>query len=223
MRFPASVKGSISAALDQVNSERKAVQLRGLTQGAVDLKSALRVDVEQILGPRMARTWQSRVYTNNGRNPAALVYSKAPNIISAYAKGATIVATAGRRLLALPTDAVPKGTKGHALDPRGVEARYGKKLRFVPAKGPHGAVGGSGKAVAYLVLDDIILAGSRARARNANARQLAGSRRANARPVQSVVMFDLVTSVHIAKALDLDARAQDAGASTSLLIAGNAS
>jgi hypothetical protein len=223
VKFSASVNGSISAALDQINSTHKRSQLRGLTQGSVDLKSVMRGDIEQILGARMAGTWRSKIYTNNGRNPAALVYSKAPHIISAYAKGATIVATAGRRLLALPSDAVPKGSKGHALDPRGVEARYGKKLRFVPAKDAHGAVGGSGKAVAYLVLDGIILAGAKGRARNANARQLAGSRRANARPVQSVVMFDLVTSVHIAKALDLDARAKEAAANTSLLIAGGMS
>jgi hypothetical protein len=218
VRFPATAVGSISAALVAVNADRRSAQIRGLTRGAADLKSELRADVETILGPRMARTWQSKVYTNNARNPAALVYSKAPKILSAYVRGATIVATAGRRLLALPTDAVPTKRGGHALSPREVETKFGKKLRFVPAK--DGSVAGSGHATAYLVLDGIVIAGSSGRARNASASQLSGKRRANARPIQSVVMFDLVTSVKVPKALDLDARATEARANTALLIAG---
>ena len=72
------------------------------------LKAELRGQIDSArLGRRLARTWQLRVYRNRD-DSAALVYSRAPNIVRAFELGATIRARSGR-YLAIPTGFNRKG------------------------------------------------------------------------------------------------------------------
>lgn len=217
MKLSAKVDGSFSAAMAAAKVIKTNAAVKGLTSGGSQLKNVLRDDVSSAgLGDRLARTWQLKVYRNNGRNPAALVYSKAPKIISAYARGATIVATGGRRLLALPTDNVPKKRQGQSLTPREVESRFGRKLRFVLANRAQAAAAGGNNAFGFLMLDGVTASKSNGRLRAASARALEGAGRAN--QVKSVLMFTLERSVTVRQRIDLAARASEAATNTSLLI-----
>jgi len=79
------------------------------------------------LGQPLARAVRSRVYANRDRggNPAAFVWSKAPQIMSLFASGATIRAVNGARYLWIPTENVPRGRRRRAATPEDVRARFG--------------------------------------------------------------------------------------------------
>lgn len=104
---------------------------RAIGENAETLKGDWRAQIEAArLGPRLARTIRSEVYPKgqNSIEAAALVWTKAPKIIDAYARGATIRPANGGRYLWIPTDDVPRKRQGNALTPREVEARFGRDL-----------------------------------------------------------------------------------------------
>ena len=196
----------LSAALDAADIKSRMAAMRTMSRARDGMVEDLRDQVRAAgFSERLAKTWRGTTYPSSGNslNPAALVFSKAPGIIDAYARGVTIVAKAGRRLLAIPTEHTPKKRNGRALSPLEVEARFGRRLRFVPAKGGEGTKI-AGKATAYLVLDNVVSRKSGTGFRNASAREL-GAKPGKAKPVQAVVMFDLVASVRVPKKLDLRA------------------
>lgn len=166
------------------------------------------------LGARTARSWKGKVYPASGNSlePAALVYSKAPKIIDGFARGATIVAKAGRKLLAIPTDEVPRKRNGQALTPLEVEGRYGKRLRFIPKGTAQGSLIRGG-AVGYLVVDGVTSRKSGGPKRNASERELRGGPRSKVKAVEFAIMFVLVSSVKLPKKLDLQAVLDRAAAS----------
>src|SRR5918993_610050 len=99
------------------------------------LKAELRRQVTSAgLGQRLANSWRDRHYPNQKLDAASLVYTKAPQIIRAFAEGAVIRSGRGR-FLAIPTENAPrKGTDGRRIDPSTFpEHRFGP-LRFVPRK-----------------------------------------------------------------------------------------
>ena len=203
-RITAELSG-LGEALKSAEIIARMGAMKAMSRAGDDLKEELRDQVRGAgLSERLAKTWQGKVYPEHGQSlsPAAYVWSKAPGIIDAYARGATIVATGGRRLLALPTPDVPRKRAGNALTPREVESRYNRRLRFVPAKSAHGSLLG-GRAVAYLLLDGLVAKKESGRLRNASARELAGTSRNKGRTVRSVVMFTLVASAKVPKKLDL--------------------
>lgn len=84
------------------------------------------------LGARLAKTIRSRGYPR-GRdsiNAAALVWSKAPEIISSFDEGTVIRSTSGF-WLAIPTEAAGRGRGGARLTPGEWERRRGIQLRLV--------------------------------------------------------------------------------------------
>ena len=97
------------------------------------LKSDWRAQITKAgLGRRLANTIRSQSYPKAGEslNAAALVWSKAPQIIGAHDTGPLIRSKSGF-WLAIPTPAAGKGARGKALTPGEWERRRGLRLRFV--------------------------------------------------------------------------------------------
>jgi hypothetical protein len=151
------------------------------------------------MGQRLANTWRSDIYPKRGAslNAAALVHSRAPTIIRAFAEGVTIKSKSGN-FLAIPTDAVPKNlsyndpVSGERMNrkratPRGVEQALGLKLRFVYRPGKP----------SLLVADDARLSAKTGKARRAGKRAIAKGH------VATVVMFILVPLVRLPKRFDI--------------------
>lgn len=221
MRYTAEVSG-LSAALKIEEIKASMAAMKGITRAGNALKEQLRDQVRAAgFSERLAKTWQGEIYPQGGKpslHPAAYVYSKAPRIIDGYARGATIVATGGRRFLAIPTYDTPLERSGKALTPAKVEERFGRALRFVPARSAQGSAIG-GKAVGYLILDGVVARKSTGRYRNASPRERRLEGTGKARPVQSVVMFTLVRAVKLRKVFDLQATADAVAATVPQLIA----
>lgn len=142
-------------------------------------------------GAKLANTIRSQTYPKAGVSveAAALIWTKAADIIDAFSRGATIVTVNGGRFMALPTDAVPKRRGGVAMGPRDVAARFGRPLQFIPnPKEP-----GNG----FYVMRGLRARGKSGRWRNPTARE--SERRAE---TSSVVMFVLTPRVKMPKTLD---------------------
>ncbi|WCT73932.1 DUF6441 family protein [Sphingomonas naphthae] len=202
--------------------------MKAMQQAEAGLKEELR---DQVLAAgfseRFAKTWQGKVYPTNRptMSPAAYVFSKAPSIIDAYARGVTIVARAGRRLLAIPTEDAPRKRSGgqdrqaRAMTPIEVEARYGQRLRPIWRASAQGSQI-RGRAVGYLVMDGLVKRDRTNSFRRASAAALAGKGRSKSptKQPQSVVMFTLVASVKVPKKLDLQGALDRAAASLPQLL-----
>lgn len=155
------------------------------------LELALRDDTRQGgLGDKVANAWQLKLYSDSPDKPAALVYSKAPLIVTAFSADTTIVAHNGHQWLAIPTDNVPR-LGNRRMAPSDIEARFGQKLIFLATR--------PGTALAFV-----------------NARQsVSGKFRAphgakQTKSTQLVLMFVMVQQVHLRKRLDWPAIMADA-------------
>lgn len=100
----------------------------------------LRVETGEALGRGVANAWRLNMYPANepSANPAAYIWSKAPNIIDAFDRGAVIRAR-NRKWLAIPLPEAGKvrGTGrgvAKALGPLQWQQRKGIKLSFVPIR-----------------------------------------------------------------------------------------
>jgi hypothetical protein len=117
---------AVSEAMNEVQASLKD-DLRGQVVGAG-------------MGQRLAKTWRGTRYPE-GRpsiNSVAYVWSRAPDIVDAFERGAPIVAR-NRRFLAVPTKnaGVSHTTvRNKRLTPAIWEAETGATLRFVP-RGSH--------------------------------------------------------------------------------------
>jgi hypothetical protein len=201
MRFKAS-----SDDWDKVTAEATGAMASAMTGGMDDITRGFTLALrDQIvasgLGQRLANTWRGRRYPE-GRNsltPAAFVWSKAPDIVDSFARGATIVPINGRRYLALPTENVPArkrgdGGRGKKMSPEQVEIAFNGDLHFAKA-------GGTGRLIAYI---NVVGAKNRRGFRAATAKRLAQGRQA-----ASVVMFILVPVVRMPKRLEPEAVYRD--------------
>lgn len=183
-----------------------------------DVKVAFRDQVRAAgLGDRLASAVRGVTYpqSRNALEPTGWVYAQpskdgrgAAAIIESYASGANIVARAGRRLLAIPTDDTPRKRQGNALAPAEVEAKFGRRLIFIDAKdkGFHTPSARKAGTIGYLVLKNLVIRKATGRWRNASPNERAGKTR-NPRPLQAVIMFNLVRSVKKPKSVDLSAPA----------------
>ena len=128
----AGIDSATIAAL-RVASTGARDDIRGLTRAAG-------------LGNRLPRTWRSRVYANHqSGQPAALIWTRAPHIMTAFIRGATIRSRNGA-WLAIPTAAILKrAAGGKRMTPAIAERIYGQRLRVVYRRG----------APALLVLDTV--------------------------------------------------------------------
>jgi len=155
-------------------------------EAGTSLKTAWRSQITGAgLGQRLARTIRSEQYPN-GRpslNAAALVWSKAPDIISAHDTGPLIRSRNGF-WLTIPTAAAGKSRRGGRISPVEWESRTGLRLRFIYRR--------SGPSL--LVAEGRLNKGGRAVA----------SRSKTGRGLTSVPIFLLVPQVKLPKRLDLD-------------------
>lgn len=101
-----TIEGNIAEAERQMKAtlqQTKSAIVAGTREGTEALKKSLRADAKAAGLGRLANTWQSKFYRNDGFDAAGLVYSKAPKPMRAFAEGAVIKAN-GAKYLAIPTN-----------------------------------------------------------------------------------------------------------------------
>ena len=179
---------AVSAAMREAGSKLKTAW-RGQITGAG-------------LGQRLANSIRSQTYPKVGESlsAAALVWSKAPQIINAHDAGLMIRSKSGF-WLAIPMAAAGKGPRGRRITPGEWEKRRGMRLRFVYRRG----------APSLLVADGRL-----------NSRGLGvASRSKTGRGQSTVPIFLLVPQVRLAKRLNLARDAERAQAAIPGLIVAN--
>jgi hypothetical protein len=161
-----------------------------MREAGTDLKTAWRAQITGAgLGRRLANSIRSQTYPKVGDslNAAALVWSKAPEIIGAHDTGPLIRSKTGF-WLAIPTEAAGRGLRGGRITPGEWERRRGLRLRFVYRRtGP-----------------SLLVAEGRLNTKG----QAVVSRSKTGRGVVTAPIFLLVPQVKLPKRLDL---ARDAG------------
>ena len=186
----------------EIKAGEKAVSA-AMREAGSTLKSAWRGQITQAgLGRRLANSIRSQTYPKAGESlkAAALVWSKAPEIVGAHDTGPLIRSTDGF-WLAIPTAAAGKGLKGGRITPGEWERRRGLPLRFIyRLRGP-----------SLLVADGRL-----------NSRGLGvASRSKTGRGKATVPIFLLIPQVKLAKRLDLARDAERAQAVVPGLIVAN--
>ncbi|WP_299558717.1 DUF6441 family protein [uncultured Sulfitobacter sp.] len=133
-RLNAALEGDLEKFMADELRDLKVAVTNGMHNAAEFLKDDLRADVVQAgLGRRLSRSWRLNRYPEYGYSlgAAATVSTKAPKLIDAFERGATIRSADGF-WLAIPTDAAPKFGQGRKpITPSNFpEHRFGA-LRFV--------------------------------------------------------------------------------------------
>jgi hypothetical protein len=137
-----ALRGDLTKFIKDVNGTIARAARNAVEAYAKRLQLALRDDTRQGgLGDRVANAWRLNTYTDQ-QNPAALIYTRAPLIVSAFGADTTIVPHDGHLWLALPTDNVPS-TYHHAMTPAEVQIKFNQKLIFR-------GVQNAGVALAYI-------------------------------------------------------------------------
>ena len=195
MNLTATIVGSLATEMQAEQRHIAKSVPDGIKAAGDGLKGSLRKQVVAAgLGVRLSRTWRVRTYPNRGYNAASLVWSKAPQIIRAFDKGAVIKGRGGN-WLAIPTPAAPKrGVGGKRLTPANFpEGRFGK-LRMVRRSG----------RLALLVVDGVRVSaktGRVGRQAKGGGRNKSGSFKQG---IATVAMFVLVPQVKLRKRLDIE-------------------
>ena len=196
MRLSATIEVDLTRFLaDELKAGEEAVTA-GIREATNGLKLDLRQQIVGVgLGQRLANTWRSEIYPKgqNSIRAAGLVFSKAPNIVRAYADGAVIRSRHGF-FLAIPTPAAGKyGDGKQKMNPGLWERMHGARLKFVyRRRGPSLLVAESLRA--------------RTGKRGGFAKASAPALRTG-RGLATVPMFILVPQVTIRKRLDVDGAA----------------
>lgn len=189
----------VAAMTAEIAAGEKAVTA-AMREAGTGLKNTWRGQITGAgLGRRLANSIRSQTYPKAGAslNAAALVWSKAPEIIGAHDTGPLIRSRAGF-WLAIPLEAAGKGFRGGRITPGEWERRRGLRLRFIyRRRGP-----------SLLVADGRL-----------NTRGLGvASRSKTGRGRSTVPIFLLVPQVRLPKRLDLDRDVAGAAASVPGLI-----
>ena len=192
----------VAVMLAEIEAGEKAVTT-AMREAGTDLKTAWRGQITQAgLGRRLSNSIRSQTYPRSGESlkAAALVWSKAPQIIGAHETGPLIRSKDGF-WLAIPTPAAGRGLRGGRITPGEWERRRGLRLRFVyRRRGP-----------SLLVADGRL-----------NNRGLGvASRSKTGRGRSTVPIFLLVPQVKLAKRLNLARDADRALAAVPGLIVAN--
>lgn len=120
----------------EAKAAERAVSL-GIRETTNHLKMELRSQVTNAgLGARLSKTWRGASYPK-GRmsiNAAGFVWSKAPQIITAYDKGAVIRSKRGA-YLPVPLPAAGKLAGRRKMTPQNWELKNNQKLVFIKPKG----------------------------------------------------------------------------------------
>lgn len=218
MRIDVRIEGSFEEWVrNQVLAGERAVTRATRVAGS-RLKTSWRSQISRAqLGRRLANTIRARNYPQQGEsiNAAALVFSKAPQIVGAHERGALVRSPNGF-WLTIPTEAARqiigrrgRGERANAV--RIVERKLGRSLRVVHRAG----------RPSLLVADGFGIGRTgrlRSLTRSARGRQ---GRRSQLKGRTTVVMFTLVRQVKLQKRLDLARDAERAAASLPGLIVAN--
>lgn len=194
MRIEVDVTHGLPRWAEAQHARAEAAVTRAVGETGRAVQAAWRSEVGSVLGRRLAGTVRLRVFPEGqpSANAAALVWSKAPEIVGAHERGALIASRSGF-WLAIPTAAAGRGARGARLTPGEWEARRGLRLKFVYRRG----------RTALLVAD-----GARLNSRGLGV----ASRSRTGRGVATVPIFVLVPQVRLPKRLDLAGAARAAGA-----------
>ena len=194
MKLTATMVGSLKA---DTRAELRRIERAvpdGVKSAGDGLKGSLRKQVIAAgLGARLSRTWRGRTFVNGGHDAASLVWSKAPQIVRAFDRGAVIKGKGGT-WLAIPTPAAPKrGVNGRRITPATFPTgRYGP-LRMVRRRG----------RTALLVVDGVRVSAQTGRI----GRRAKGGGRTKSggykQGISTVVMFVLVPRVKLRKRLNV--------------------
>jgi Family of unknown function (DUF6441) len=163
------------------------------------LKTELRPQVASAgLGQRLANSWRDKHYPNRKLDAASLIYTKAPQIISAFDEGVVIRSKHGR-FLAIPTENAPKkGTDGRRISPRAFpEHRFGPLRLVSRSSGP-----------SLLVVDGLRASFNRQTGELRGFRRAIERGRRSGQGLTTVVMFLLVPQVKLRKRLDVAGAAE---------------
>lgn len=196
---------NMDRVLSGSEQEIKEIVTRAMEETADSMKQEARAQVRNAgMSQRLANTWRSDVYPQNGKslNPAAYLYSLAPDIIDSFSSGQTIRGRFGLGWLMIPTGNIPVGLKRKSRSskrtgaarslPLMVEDYYGQDLIFIREK--------DGQLGAYVNA----LAGRRA----GTFRPVTAGRRRQGRESQVIKMFSVVRSVARPAVLNLERIAQ---------------
>jgi len=202
MLRPTSEVPDFAKIYDQQLGDVAEILTTSMREATLETKQAWRQQVIAAgLGGRLANTIRSEVYpkARNALSPAGYLYTKAPKIIDAFSRGATIRPANGGRFLWIPTKNVPRRSSRGAgrMSPREVELHFHAKFFFEKGEGR-----------SFLAFMEAT------RSKNLRTwRQDTKGRRAQGRKAQAVLMFTLVPTVHVLKKLDLQELADAGGAS----------
>jgi len=130
VRLAARVVGDLRQALAAEVRAGERAAMAATRAETEQVKAELRRQVTTAFGGNargIAHAWRSQVFPRMGQSlrPAGLVWTKVPNVIDAFERGALIRAKGGRRFLAIPT-----GFNAA----RGRRGRGEKGLRVTPAQ-----------------------------------------------------------------------------------------
>lgn len=197
MRVVARVQGNVPEMLARttLRAETKVTAaVAGATQVA---KQAFRDQVSGALGRRLGGSIRAEVYPagTTSLNAAGLVWTRAPEIVGAHARGATIHARGGRYM------AIPLPAAGSTRPtPAEWQFRTGRKLVFVPPRGR--------RRNALLVAEGVRLRTSGVAVALRRRRRRDGIQTGES----GVPIFVLVRQVRLKKVLDIPAVAAVGGA-----------
>ena len=193
MRLAAALQGDLKKIMAEEIADAEIAVTAGITQATDGLKTELRGQIVNAgLGERLSRSWRGNVYPRGGSvNAAGFVYSNAPEIIGAFASGATI-RPRHARYLAIPTQYVTR-RQGRKVGPADFE-EAGIPLRFIPPQG--------GRRFGLLVADNFRVT-NKGRARVASNKAIKSGK-----GLTTVVMFILVPQVTLKKRFDVNSVAQ---------------
>lgn len=211
MRITAEYRpGSLTKLLDVIEGEIADDVTQIMREETRDLTMDYRQQVRDAgMGNRLANTWRAEVYPKGGRslNPAGYIWSNAPAIIDAFARGAHIRPVNGAKWLWIPTRNVParrrggtyvssvKRSNGTRMSPEEVELHFNAELQVV--------IEGS-KGSAFI---DVV-SGLSGGYRRATAGRTQGRRGMAPRKQKAVLMFNLVRGVRMPRLFDLDGPAE---------------
>lgn len=206
MRFPTETP-DFKSALARDFAELEEIHSAAMRELVADFVEDLRGGIRAAgLGDRLANTWRGKAYPGGGKSlhPAGYVWSKAPKIVGAFAEGATILPTGGRRYVAIPTKNVPLKARGRRMTPLDVEVAFNQDLII--------RNGRAGRKLAFVSA----VAARKGRGFRAPTK----GRLAAGRATRLILMFILVPSVRLAKRLDPDAAFRAASARYDTLVQG---
>ena len=125
MRLGARIVGDLRRVLAAEVRAGERAAMTAIRAETEQVKQELRRQVTSSFGGNargIANAWRSQVFPRAGQSlrPAGLVWTKVPNVIDAFERGALIRAKGGRKFLAIPTGFnAARGRRGRGRQGRG--------------------------------------------------------------------------------------------------------